>query len=756
MTFYKKANNFYSQLKFKKMKKVLFTLILMFATGAFVVSCSGDDDSGSTASCTDGVQNGDETGIDCGGSCTPCTSANLSGDVIADTTLDASLDYELTGAYVVKSGASLTIPAGTVIKATGGTAAYIAVERGAQIFINGTSANPVVMTSASANPAPGDWGGLVICGDAPTNKGNNVTSEVADLQYGGTTANDNSGSIRYLRVEYTGATFSNDKEFNGVSLFGVGSGTTFEFVQSFEGGDDGIEFFGGTVNGENLVSTNSGDDSIDFADGWAGNGENWYISGGAKAGIEGSNNGDNGNAAPVTNTTLANITVVGPVTEGALFYKEGGGNFTIDNFYTSNVNVGITVSDTDAEAAARIENGDLTITNIQFADAPTDLDITNYTGANQSFFTEGIATGAGNGAASPDWAAGWTRGLDNSGASSTQNLAGEITGDVTLSADVEYQLTSSFYVRSGGSLTIPAGTTIKATGGTAAFIAVERGAQIFVNGTATNPVVMTSGAATPAPADWGGLVICGDAPTNKGTNVTSEVADLQYGGNTANDNSGSIRYLRVEYTGATFSNDKEFNGVSLFGVGSGTTFEYVQSLNGGDDGIEFFGGTVSGNFLVSIGSGDDSIDFADGWAGNGDSWYISKGAKAGIEGSNNGDNGNATPVTTTTLSNITVVGPVTEGALFFKEGGGNFTITNFYTEGVDLGVNISSTDAEAAVRIEANALSINPMQFASPATGFEQTNYGGVNQSFITVGDNTGAGNGAAEPTWANGWATGF
>ncbi|MDY8134970.1 hypothetical protein [Aquimarina sp. 2201CG5-10] len=737
------------------MKKILFTFLLTLATTAMFVSCGSDDDAGVTSSCTDGIQNGNETGVDCGGSCTPCTQATLEGEVITDTTLDASLEYQLTGAYVVKSGSSLTIPAGTVIKATGGTSAYVAVERGAQIFINGTASNPVVMTSAAGSPAPGDWGGLVICGDAPTNKGSNVTSEVADLIYGGSNATDNSGSIRYLRVEYTGATFSNSKEFNGVSLFGVGSGTTFEFVQSYNGGDDGIEFFGGTVDGDNLVSVGSNDDSIDFADGWTGNGNNWYISGGAKAGIEGSNNGDDGNATPVTTTTLSNITVVGPVTEGALFFKEGGGKFTITNFYTSNVDLGVNVKDTDVEAAARIENGDLTINNIQYANAPAGLDATNYTGANQSFYTEGVATGAGNGAASPTWAAGWTIGLSNSGAT-TENLAGEVTTDVTLNATTEYILTNAFVVKSGASLTIPAGTVIKATGGTAAYIAVERGAQIFINGTSSNPVVMTSGAASPAPGDWGGLVICGDAPTNKGSNVTSEVADLLYGGSNATDNSGTVRYLRVEYTGATFSNSKEFNGVSLFGVGSGTTFEYVQSLNGGDDGIEFFGGTVNGNYLVSIGSGDDSIDFADGWNGNGDSWYIKDGAKAGIEGSNNGDDGNATPVTTTTLSNITVVGPVTEGALFFKEGGGNFTITNFYTSGVNLGVKVKDTDVQAAARIEADALSINPMQFDATATPFSQTDYTGTNQSFITVGDNTGAGNGAAEPTWANGWTAGF
>ncbi|HPF10432.1 MAG TPA: hypothetical protein PKW08_02805 [Flavobacteriaceae bacterium] len=740
------------------MKRNLLIFTLAITSMILVVSCSKDDGPNNPqATCSDGIKNGDETGVDCGGSaCAPCATNQLAGEITEDTSLDASVAYELNGALVVKAGASLTIPGGTVIKATGGTSAYIAVEKGAQIFVNGNANAPVVMTSASANPAAGDWGGLVICGDAPTNKGVNVTSEVADLSYGGNNPNDSSGSIKYLRVEYTGATFSNDKEFNGVSLFGVGAGTTFEFVQSFNGGDDGIEFFGGSVNGNNLVSVGSGDDSIDFADGWTGTGTNWYILGGAKAGIEGSNNGEDGNATPVTTTTLNNITVIGPVTEGALFFKEGGGNFTINNFYTSNVDLGVKVTASDNAAAARIEAGALQINNIQFANAPSGLVITDYEGDNQSFFTEGVNSGAGNGAASPDWAAGWTIGLDNSGAATTENLAGEVTGTVTLDPNVEYQLTSSFVVLNGGVLNIPAGTTIKATGGTAAYIAVAQGGKIFINGEANNPVVMTSAAASPAAGDWGGLVLCGKAPTNKGINVTSEVADLNYGGTDPNDNSGSIKYLRVEYTGATFSNDKEFNGVSLFGVGAGTVFEYVQSLNGGDDGIEFFGGSVSGNYLVSIGSGDDSIDFADGWTGTGSNWYIKGGAKAGIEGSNNGDDGNATPVTTTTLSNITVVGPVTEGALFFKEGGGNFTITNFYTNNVDLGVKVTSTDAAAAARIEADALSINPMQFDNPAAGFMISDYGGANQDFVVEGPTSGAGNGAAAPSWASGWTSGL
>ena len=735
-----------------KITKQLLACMLALASTTFIVSCTSDDSPSSNATCGDGIQNGDETGVDCGGSsCGPCAANTvLEGDVTTDVTLDATLVYQLTSAYIIKSGGSLTIPAGTVIKATGGTAAYIAVAQGGKIYVQGTADKPVVMTSGASSPAPANWGGLVVCGKAPTNVGATATSEVADLTYGGTDVNDNSGSIRYLRLEYTGANFTPDKEFNGLSLFGVGAGTTVEYVQSFEGSDDGIEFFGGTVNGKYLVSTNSQDDGIDFADGWAGTGENWYIAGAAKAGVEGSNNGDNGNATPVTNATLKNITVVGPVTEGALYYKEGGGNFSVDNFYIAGVDLGVKVKSTDAEAGVRIEADNLVMTNVQFAENAASFVLTDYTGANQDFIEQGIATGAGNKAAAPSWTAGWTRGLSNSGTTS-ENLAGEVTGTVSLNASVQYKLTSSFVVKDGGSLTIPAGTVIKATGGTAAYIAVAQGGKIFVEGTATNPVIMTSGASTPAPANWGGLVVCGKAPTNVGSVATSEVADLTYGGTISNDNSGSIRYLRLEYTGANFTPEKEFNGLSLFGVGSGTVVEYVQSFEGSDDGIEFFGGTVNGKYLISTNSQDDGIDFADGWAGTGENWYITGAAKAGVEGSNNGDNGNATPITNATLKNITVVGPVTEGALYYKEGGGKFNIDNFYTTGVNLGVKVKSTDAEAAARIEAGDLVITNIEFASPATGFNVTDYTGINQSFYTTGTATGAG--AATPTWAAGWS---
>ena len=141
---------------------------------------------------------------------------DLQGDINDGTvTLDASQTYTLTGALVVRSGATLTIPAGTTIQTDATaepTSLYIAVERGATININGEANNAVVMTSGRTVKAESDWGGLVICGDAKVNTGDNGTSEVGGLSYGGNDNTDSSGKINYLRIEYTGAKFSSEKE----------------------------------------------------------------------------------------------------------------------------------------------------------------------------------------------------------------------------------------------------------------------------------------------------------------------------------------------------------------------------------------------------------------------------------------------------------------------------------------------------------------------------------------------------------------
>ncbi len=350
-------------------------------------------------------------------------AADFKGELLAgqSATLDPAQVYNLTGSFIVRGGATLTIPAGTKIEATGGTSSYIAVAQDGLLYVNGTSTNPVVMTSGNVVKATGDWGGLVICGRANTNKGGSTgqtaTSEVGDLTYGGTENTDSSGVIRYLRVEYTGAAFTAEKEFNGVSLFGVGSGTVFEYVQAYKSGDDGIEFFGGSVNGKYLIALHSEDDAVDFADGFSGTLENVFIKDVAKAGVEGSNNGDNGASTPTTNVILKNFTILKGSLSGAehgMYLKEGAGYWDCQNIYIDGFTKGLKIkpatgTGSDPVANQNIDNGDITFNPIYFGTSVTTN--SEYAGTNTTYLTVGANTGAGNSAGTPAWATGWTAGF---------------------------------------------------------------------------------------------------------------------------------------------------------------------------------------------------------------------------------------------------------------------------------------------------------------------------------------------------------
>ncbi|PKV66843.1 hypothetical protein [Pontibacter ramchanderi] len=211
----------------------------------------------------------------------PTVSSELSGDISTDVTLDPKIEYKLTGSLLVVNGGKLRIPAGTVIKAEKGFNKYILVEQGGQIFVNGTADKPVRITSGAATPSQGDWGGLIINGKAklsgPAGKVTTSTTEVNPaVIYGGDNNNDNSGSIEYLILEYTGAKSSADIEHNGLTLNGVGSGTKIENVYIPYGADDAVEFFGGSVNVKNLLVVDSDDDMFDVTQGWTGTLDNAY------------------------------------------------------------------------------------------------------------------------------------------------------------------------------------------------------------------------------------------------------------------------------------------------------------------------------------------------------------------------------------------------------------------------------------------------------------------------------------------------
>ncbi|WP_282085462.1 multidrug transporter [Aquimarina algiphila] len=259
---------------------------------------------------------GDITINEGGGTGTTSGAVILEGQITENRTLTSSEVYELRGGVSVVDGVTLTIEAGTRIIAgnTGGVFAYLAIEQGAKIIAEGTASQPIVFTSNKSTPNPGDWGGLLLAGKAPINRGTTATTEVANLTYGGTDPADNSGVLRYVRLEYTGGKINEKAEYNGLSLYGVGNGTTLEYIQAFNGNDDGIEFFGGTVNLKYAIVTGAGDDSFDWTDGWVGNGQFWIAqqtSAAGDKGIEADNLESTPNAAPFSNPTLSNITLIG-------------------------------------------------------------------------------------------------------------------------------------------------------------------------------------------------------------------------------------------------------------------------------------------------------------------------------------------------------------------------------------------------------------------------------------------------------------
>lgn len=247
------------------MKRVFLNamMILAVAVAAGFVSCDKEDDK-------------DKKDLELTGDFEQLASTGLlRGDLSKSFALEAK-EYELIGPVIVKEGGELTIPAGTVIKAQEGFSSYILVLQGGKIFVNGTAEKPVRMTSVSSKKS-GAWGGLIINGRAPLSGGETGTTEInSAYQYGGADAADNSGVLTYLSIEYAGARSSADVEHNGLTLNGVGNGTKIENIYILESADDGIEFFGGSVDVTNLLVVNSDDDMFDFTQGYTGTLKNCY------------------------------------------------------------------------------------------------------------------------------------------------------------------------------------------------------------------------------------------------------------------------------------------------------------------------------------------------------------------------------------------------------------------------------------------------------------------------------------------------
>ena len=256
-------------------------------------------------------------------------STTLTGNINTTTTLTADKVWTLKGYVYVTDGAKLIIQPGTTIISDISEKGALCIERGAQIIAEGTQAKPIVFTSGKAvgERTPGDWGGIVILGRAKTNRTSEPTIEGGiGRAFGGTNDADNSGVLKYVRIEYAGIAALPNSEINALTLGGVGSGTIIENVQTIYANDDAFEFFGGTVSPKNLYAYATADDDFDFDFGYTGTITNgvakrdpqFVDSGDAGNGVECDNDGTGSGAQPVTHPKLLNMVLVGPNVSTAL------------------------------------------------------------------------------------------------------------------------------------------------------------------------------------------------------------------------------------------------------------------------------------------------------------------------------------------------------------------------------------------------------------------------------------------------------
>ncbi|MDX1438620.1 MAG: T9SS C-terminal target domain-containing protein [Rubricoccaceae bacterium] len=363
-------------------------------------------------------------------------------------TWESQYVYVLTNRVFVNDCQTLIIEAGTVIKGNPGlreSATALVVARGGMIMAEGTASNPIIFTSVADNlddpddePGAGSWGGVIILGRASTNTTpselqiEGIPTTEARARYGGSNNSDNSGVFRYVSIRYGGTEIGAGNEINGLTLGGVGSGTTIDHVEVFANLDDGVEFFGGTVNTKHMVVVFAGDDAFDTDQGYRGKNQFWLALHAADEGDNGAemDGGDNDlggeGSLPLSQPVIWNATYIGSG-DAAANSGLGRGMNIRDNsaasYYRSyfyGFTEGLAVEDLDGGAAdsrQRLESGDMTLRDLLWGMFTNDEDedgtfnedvdvvpqdfVRNYLNANGSRFV-GTTMGIGSVSFEPD------------------------------------------------------------------------------------------------------------------------------------------------------------------------------------------------------------------------------------------------------------------------------------------------------------------------------------------------------------------
>ena len=743
--------------------------------------------------------------------------------------------YLLDGFVYLEAGGILNIQEGTLIKGianptSNDLASSLIITKGAQIFARGTARAPIIftaeddtqdlLTSSIAAEDRGLWGGLILLGNA------SITDEAAieaveglDAEdprsiFGGANDTDNSGVLSYVSIRHGGAELAPGEEINGLTLGGIGSGTTLEFIEVLSNSDDGIEFFGGTVDLKYASVAFCGDDAIDWDTGWRGNGQFWFV---IQSATDGDNAAEMDGAKPDANTPssnpqIFNVTYVGSGVNGtaknehALLFRDGTRGSYSNSIFTDFANFAIQVEDraSGVDSRSYMEAGELVLSNnIWFgfgegtelnagnngiiqatgdAEDPTAQFLVDHLSNNSNTVEDpqlgGISRAEGSrnldpriGKNSPAYT-GNLNSMPNHDFFSIANYKGAFSNTLWIrnwtgldyyeflptvverlikdedliagktynwSADTTYILDGFVYLEAGGTLNIEAGTVIKgaaipSTNDLASTLIITQGATINAIGTANAPIIFTTEDDDLEDAEdlrtddrglWGGLILLGnatitdEAATESVEGLNADDPRSTFGGSNDADNSGILKYVSIRHGGAELAPGEEINGLTLGGIGSGTTLEYIEVLSNSDDGIEFFGGTVDLKYASVAFCGDDAIDWDTGWRGKGQFWFVLQSADAGdnaaeMDGAKPDAN---TPSSNPQIYNVTYIGSGVNGtaknehALLFRDGSkgrySNSIFTDFANYGIQVEDRASGVDSRSYMEAGELVLSNN-------------------------------------------------
>jgi hypothetical protein len=682
----------------------------------------------------------------------PTPNVSIPGGDLTTQTWTNGNTYLLNGKVYVPDGVTLTIQAGTVIRGDKNNEGTLVVERGGKIIAEGTETAPIVFTSNQGinSRTYGDWGGVIICGKALNNQGPNVQIEGLEdpVYYGGTDDHDNSGILKYVRIEFCGIALTPNNEINGLTMGSVGDSTFIDYVQVSYSGDDAFEWFGGTVNAKHLIALRAYDDDFDTDFGFTGKVQFAVslrdpavadISG--SNGFESDNDGAGSTNIPLTQPIFCNVSIFGPkVTSGT----------TINSNYKRALHL---KKNTRCSAFNSIFLGYPVGLLIEAAN--TQSNATNDIIRIENSFQSGMVSTNETSSPEYDENAYFTAPARNNQifTNNTELLITDpfnLTNPNFLPSRIVYLLEGNVYVDSLVTLNIQAGTIIRGDKNTEGTLVVKRGAKIYAIGTETQPIVFTSnfGPGARAMGDWGGVILLGKAVNNQGIKIQIEgLSDpVFYGGTDNNDNSGILKYVRIEFCGIALSPNNEINGLTMGSVGKNTEIDYVQVSYCGDDSFEWFGGNVNCKHLISYRGLDDDFDTDFGFTGKvhygvglrDPAQADGSGANA-FESSNDGSGSGTTPITHPFFSNISVFGPLAtpstpydsdfKRALHLNKNT-QFSIHNSLFEGFPTGLDIDGAAAEAQFT---NGFDTITNCFMSGMT----TNYAaGVEQAFWEDPDN--------------------